>query len=47
MAFNLRIYRLSVGALKYKNNDYFDVWRDLKYYKWVNKIIKQKFHLIS
>jgi hypothetical protein len=42
MAFNLRIYKLSVGALKYKNNDCFDVWRDLKYYKWVNKIIKQK-----
>ena len=42
LAFNLRIYRLSVGALKYKNNDYFDVWRDLKYYEWVNRIIKQK-----
>ena len=42
MAYNLRIYKLSVGALTYKNNDCFDVWRDLKYYKWVNKIIKQK-----
>jgi hypothetical protein len=42
MAFNLRIYKLSIGALKYKNNDCFDVWRDLKYYEWVNKILKQK-----
>ena len=42
LAFNLRIYKLSIGALKYKNNDYFDVWRDLKYYEWVNRIIKRK-----
>ena len=42
LAFNLRIYKLSIGALKYKNNDYFDVWRDLKYYEWVNRIIKKK-----
>ena len=42
MAFNLRIYKMSVGAIKYKNNDYFDVWRDLKYYEWVNTVIKRK-----
>ena len=47
MAFNLRIYKLSVGAIKYLNiesNDryYFDVWRDIEYYNWVNTIIKRK-----
>ena len=42
MAFNLRIYKLSVGAIKYKNNHHFDVWRDLKYYEWVNTVIKRK-----
>ena len=42
MAFNLRIYKMSVGAIKYKNNHHFDVWRDLKYYEWVNTVIKRK-----
>jgi hypothetical protein len=47
MAFNLRIYRLSVGAMRCLNIktldcDYFDVWRDIEYYRWVNTIIKRK-----
>ena len=47
MAFNLRIYKLSVGAIKYLNIEstdryYFDVWRDIEYYNWVNTIIKRK-----
>jgi hypothetical protein len=42
MAFNLRIYKLSVGAVNHKNNHHFDVWRDLKYYEWVNTVIKRK-----
>jgi hypothetical protein len=47
MAFNLRIYKLSVGAIKYLNIQsddryHFDVWRDIEYYNWVNTIIKQK-----
>ena len=42
MAFNLRIYKLSVGAINHKNNHHFDVWRDLKYYEWVNTVIKRK-----
>ena len=46
-AINLRIYKLSVGALNSLNNktlecDYFDVWRDIEYYKWVDTIIKRK-----
>jgi hypothetical protein len=45
MAFNLRIYQLSQGALramkiKGLNLDHFDVWRDIKYYQQIDKIIK-------
>jgi hypothetical protein len=47
MAFNLRIYQLSQGALrgmkmKGLNLDHFDVWRDIKYYQEIDKIIKNK-----
>ena len=49
MGVNIRIYLLSVGALRCKtigemiNSENFDVWRELKYYDWVrNNVIKKK-----
>ena len=47
MAFNLRIYQLSQGAvramkIKGLNLYHFDVWRDIKYYQEIDKIIKNK-----
>ena len=47
MAFNLRVYKLSNGALRCKDIkgldcNYYDIWRDIKYYEWVNTIIKRK-----
>ena len=47
MAFNLRIYKLSKGAIrcldvKSLECHQFDVWRDVDYYKWVDTIIKRK-----
>jgi hypothetical protein len=48
VAINIRIYQLSTGAIitpDYKNGEYkycFDVWRELDYYKRIDKIIKNK-----
>ena len=45
---NIRVYFLSLGAARYSNFEtpiekfYFDVWRDLEYYIWVDSIIKRK-----
>ena len=45
---NIRIYQMSVGASKYKliskpvESEYFDVWRDIIYYREIDKIIKEK-----
>ena len=47
MAFNLRIYQMSIGADNAFNteglNKYnFDIWRDIKYYQEINNIINKK-----
>ena len=48
MGMNIRIYMLSVGALNCNSDtnldcDNFDVWRELKYYKYIKEtILKQK-----
>ena len=47
MAFNLRIYQLSQGAdramiIKGLDLNHFDVWRDIRYYQEIDKIIKNK-----
>ncbi len=47
MAFNLRLYQLSLGAdraMKIKGLDlnHFDVWRDIKYYQEIDKLVKNK-----
>jgi hypothetical protein len=48
MGVNIRIYMLSLGALRCKtlnnniNADNFDVWRDLMYYDWTKKILNKK-----
>lgn len=47
MAFNLRIYQLSQGAdramrIKGLDVNHFDVWRDIRYYQEIDKIIKNK-----
>ena len=50
LAFNLRIYKLTIGALDIFNNNnivgnkkyYHHVWRDIEYYRWVDTVIKRK-----
>ena len=52
LAFNLRIYKLTIGALDIFNNnnnnivgnknEYHHVWRDIEYYRWVDTVIKRK-----
>ena len=47
IAVNIRIYKMSIAAsrcreiIKDSIDEYFDVWRDIKYYQWVNTIIEK------
>ena len=46
-AINMRIHQLSVGALMSLSNNaidcnYFDCWREVEYYRWVDSIVKKK-----
>jgi hypothetical protein len=47
IAINIRLYKLNIGSAncysiaKMNSND-FDVWRDIKYYHWVDSIVRKK-----
>jgi len=47
IAINIRLYQLNIGSancysVAQMNSNDFDVWRDIKYYHWVDSIVRKK-----